>query len=173
MSSLTIVPMHFRDACAFITAHHRHHRPPQGMKFALGVAAPDGVVGVAVVGRPVARLLDDGLTLEVTRTCTDGTRNANSKLYGAAWRAARALGYRRLISYTEAGESGAGLRAAGFVAVAELAPHHGWTRTGRPRRPQERAVARTRWEITRHPDRAADAEPRPEPVLDGPELRAA
>jgi hypothetical protein len=146
--SLAIVPASLREASAFIAAHHRHHRPPQGMKFAVGVAAGRVLVGVAVVGRPVARHLDDGKTLEVTRTCTDGTRNANSKLYGAAWRAARALGYQRLITYTEEGESGASLRAAGFRQTGHLAPHSGWDRPNRSRRPQDRAVTRTRWEQT-------------------------
>ncbi|WP_394814739.1 XF1762 family protein [Streptomyces millisiae] len=100
-SALEIVPVTFRQAKQFIAAHHRHHPPPQGMKVALGVAADDILVGVAVVGRPLARHLDDGRTAEVTRTCTNGTPNANSKLYGAAWRAAKALGYRRLVTYTQ------------------------------------------------------------------------
>ncbi|MFD5321153.1 XF1762 family protein [Streptomyces sp. NPDC127098] len=99
-SALEIVPVTFRQAKQFIATHHRHHPPPQGMKVALGVAADDILVGVAVVGRPLARHLDDGRTAEVTRTCTNGTPNANSKLYGAAWRAAKALGFRRLITYT-------------------------------------------------------------------------
>ncbi|WP_374100946.1 XF1762 family protein [Streptomyces phytophilus] len=98
---LEIVPVTFRQASDFITTHHRHHRPPQGMKFALGVAAGGHLVGAATIGRPLARHLDDGRTAEVTRTCTDGTTNANSALYGAAWRAARALGYLRLITYTQ------------------------------------------------------------------------
>jgi hypothetical protein len=84
--SLVVVPLTFRDACAFIAAHHRHHRPPRGMKFAIGVRDREHLVGVATVGRPVARHLDDGATVEVTRTCTAGARNANSKLYGAARR---------------------------------------------------------------------------------------
>lgn len=147
--TLTVVPVTFRQACAFIAVHHRHHRPPQGMKFALGVAANATVVGVAVVGRPVARHLDDGRTAEVTRSCTDGTPNANSKLYAAAWRAARALGYQRLITYTESSESGASLRAAGFRPAASCAPHRGWDRPSRRRERQDRAVARTRWEIAR------------------------
>ncbi|MEO3852768.1 XF1762 family protein [Streptomyces sp. B8F3] len=98
---LEIVPVTFRQASDFITTHHRHHRPPQGMKFALGVAADGHLVGAATIGRPLARHLDDGRTAEVTRTCTDGTTNANSALYGAAWRAARSLGYLRLITYTQ------------------------------------------------------------------------
>lgn len=110
--SLAVVPISFADACRFIAEWHRHHAPPVGHKFSLGVA--DGTVlrGVAVVGRPVARHLDNGQTLEVTRTATDGTPHVNSMLYGACWRAARELGYRRLVTYTQAGESGVSLRAA-------------------------------------------------------------
>lgn len=117
---LVVIPITFRDACAFVAKHHRHHRPPQGMKFCVAVADDTGEIrGVAIVGRPVARRLDDGWTLEVTRTCTDGTKNANSMLYGAAWRAARALGYRRIVTYTLPEESGASLRAAGWQIVHE------------------------------------------------------
>jgi hypothetical protein len=108
-SRLRIVPVTFRQACAFIAEHHRHHRPPRGMKFAVGVARDGRLVGVATIGRPVARVLDDQRTVEVTRTCTLGDPGANSMLYGAAWRAARALGYHRMITYTQHGESGASL----------------------------------------------------------------
>lgn len=145
---LTIVPVTFRQACAFVAAHHRHHPPPRGMKFALGVAAHGELVGVATVGRPVARHLDDGYTAEVTRTCTDGTPNTNSMLLGAAWRAARAMGYYVLITYTQLDESGASLRAAGFARVAELPAGPGWHRPSRPRRHTSRDhVPRVRWEI--------------------------
>ncbi|WP_233224038.1 XF1762 family protein [Amycolatopsis sp. CA-128772] len=150
--SLTIVPVTFRGACQFIEAHHRHHRPPRGMKFAIGVMSDDGLVGVATAGRPVARHLDDGVTIEVTRTCTVGEPNANSKLYGAAWRAARAMGYRRLITYTQEGESGASLRAAGLQPVAELRPRSGWTTASRPRNSHGvDGVRRTRWEVCAKP----------------------
>lgn len=148
MVTLAIVPASLREAGVFITRHHRHHRPPQGMKFALGVAADRVLVGVAVVGRPVTRYLDDHLTLKVTRSCTDGTPNVNSKLYGAAWRAARAMGYQRLVTYTEEGESGASPRAAGFRPVGVRAPRSGWDRPDRRRTPQTRAVTRIRWEQT-------------------------
>ncbi|WP_018687185.1 XF1762 family protein [Actinokineospora enzanensis] len=151
---LRIVPVSFREVTAFIAAHHRHHRPPRGMKFAIGVERVGQLVGVATVGRPVARLLDDNSTVEVTRTCTLGHHGANSKLYGACWRAARAMGYHRLITYTQHGETGASLRAAGLIAVAELRPRSGWSTPGRPR--QDRGVdgiARVRWEI-----RAGDAD---------------
>ncbi len=110
-------------AKAFISRHHRHNKPPVGHKFSIGLRNDAGeLIGVATAGRPVARHLDDGLTLEVNRTCTTGERNANSALYGAVWRAAKAMGYQRCITYTRADESGASLRAAGFVRVKELPP---------------------------------------------------
>jgi hypothetical protein len=148
MSGLVIVPVTFRQACAFIAAHHRHHRQPQGMKYAVGVAEDGHLVGVAVVGRPVARHLDDGQTVEVTRTCTLGVPNANSMLYGAAWRAAKAMGYRKLITYTQHGETGASLRAAGLQPVAWLRARSGWDSPSRGRYSHGvDGVERIRWEI--------------------------
>lgn len=145
---LHIVPVAFVDACAFVGEHHRHHRRPVGHKFSIGVAAGTQLVGVAIVGRPVARSLQDGLTLEVTRTATDGTANANSALYGAAWRATKALGYRRLITYTQEGETGASLRAAGFRVIAELRPRPGWNMPSRPRQARgTENVQRYLWEV--------------------------
>lgn len=145
---LRLVPVGFSDACAFVAAWHRHHVPPIGHKFSIGVADGDGLLrGVAMVGRPVARHYDDGLTLEVNRTATDGTANANSMLYGAAWRAAKALGYSRLITYTQAGESGASLRAAGWSVVAELNERRGWDTPSRPREGRGvDGIQRTLWE---------------------------
>jgi hypothetical protein len=145
---LRIVPVRFTDACAFIALHHRHHRPPIGMKFCLGVATADGLLrGVAIVGRPVARHLNNGFTLEVNRTATDGTPNANSALYGAAWRACKALGYTRLITYTQAGESGASLRGAGWRIVAQRRASAGWDRAARPRTDRGTDhIARTLWD---------------------------
>lgn len=146
--NLHLVPVRFRDAAAFVSMWHRHHQPPVGMVFAVGVADDDNVLrGVAIVGRPVARLFDNGQTLEVNRTATDGTRNANSMLYGAAWRAAKALGYTRLITYTQANESGASLRAAGWRVVAERRAHPGWDRPSRPRHQTgTEGIPRTLWE---------------------------
>ena len=127
MSRLTVLPITQKDAAAFITAHHRHHEPTRGQKFCLGVCDDLGVLrGVAVVGRPIARRFDDGLTAEVRRTCTDGTPNANSCLYGACWRVAAAMGYRRLVTYTQAGETGASLTAAGWVKVRDLPARKSW-----------------------------------------------
>lgn len=125
--SLTIVPLTFRAAGAFVAEYHRHNKPPRGTKFCLGVCDSEGVLrGVAMVGRPVARHFDDGLTAEVNRTCTDGYPNANSALYGAAWRAAQAMGYRRLVTYTQADEPGSSLTAAGWVKVRDLPARKGW-----------------------------------------------
>jgi hypothetical protein len=146
--SLHLVPVGFRDAAAFVAMWHRHNRPPVGCKFCIGVADEHGVLrGVAVVGRPVARLFDNGQTPEVTRTATDGTPNANSMLYGAAWRAAKALGWTRLITYTHAVETGTSLRAAGWRVVAQRPANPGWSRPSRPRNANgTEHMPRTLWE---------------------------
>jgi hypothetical protein len=149
-SRLTVVPVTFDIACGFVEMWHRHHQPPVGHKFSLGMASEDGVLrGVAIVGRPVARHFDNGQTLELTRSATDGSPNVNSALYAAAWRAAKALGWRRLISYTQAGESGSSLRAAGWRVIAERPAKPGWDRPSRPRdlNGTER-IARTLWEAS-------------------------
>ena len=131
--SLLIVPIDFAEANAFVEKFHRHHKPVVGCKFCVAVATDGGeIVGVAIVGRPVARMLDTGWTLEVNRLCTDGTRNACSMLYSAAWRAARALGYKRLITYTLPVEGGASLRAANWKEIG-AAGGGNWDRVSRPR----------------------------------------
>ena len=130
---LELQPISFGDACAFIAAHHRHNQPPVGWKFGMAVNDGVGVVGVCVVSRPVARHCDDGWTLEVVRCCTDGTSNACSMLYGAAWRAAKALGYRRLITYTLKSEGGATMRATGWRCVGERKGERSWSAPSRPR----------------------------------------
>ena len=127
-----IIPINLDEANAFVAQYHRHHQPVPGAKFCIGVSEHDAVCGVVIVGRPVARMLDDGWTLEVTRSCTDGTRNANSMLYGAAWRATKAMGYRRLITYTLPEESGASLRAVGWRCLGERGGGP-WSRASRPR----------------------------------------
>ena len=147
--NLRIVPVALGDAQTFIEAWHRHNQPPIGHKFSIGVASGSTLVGVATVGRPVARHFDDGLTLEVTRTATDGTPNANSMLYGAAWRAAKALGYGRLITYTQGDETGTSLRAAGWRVVAERKARKGWDVPSRPRdNGSYLSTVRTLWETT-------------------------
>ena len=148
--SLRLVPVQFSDAAAFVGMHHRHHKPPTGHKFSVGVANDaDVLVGVAMVGRPVARYMDDGMTLEVNRTATDGTNNANSMLYGAAARVTFGLGYTRLITYTQQGESGASLRAASWRIVAERPARRGWSTPSRKRDDNGvDGIARTLWEVT-------------------------
>ncbi|MCL1994862.1 MAG: hypothetical protein FWG63_01490 [Defluviitaleaceae bacterium] len=100
--SMYIYPISLKEAKAFVSLHHRHNDPPHGHKFSIGLMNNDGsLIGVVVVSRPIARANDDGQTVEITRCCVlDGQRNANSKLYAAAIRAARAMGYRRIITYT-------------------------------------------------------------------------
>ena len=149
--SLEIVPVTFRQACAFVAEHHRHHKPPRGMKFCLAVAADGVIVGVTIAGRPVARAFDDGRTLEVNRTCTDGTHNANSMMYAAAWKVAQGLGYHRLVTYTQDGESGASLRGAGWRIVAQRSPRPGWAESSVVLRDMRDpvgsgGVARTLWQ---------------------------
>lgn len=160
---MEIRPISLREAQAFIARHHRHNDPPRGHKFSVALYIDDALAGVACAGRPVAKALDNGLTLEVNRTCTDGAKNANSMLYGAVWRAARAMGYRKCVTYTRADESGASLRAAGWVREEELDARPDWTTSSVKHRavrdPAQRAlfdakkqtghVRRVRWSISR------------------------
>lgn len=147
--SLELQPITFSEAKEFIRQHHRHHLPPQGWKD--GVAVNDGekVVGVIVLGRPVARHYDDGNTLEVTRCCTDGTPNACSFLYAAAWRLARAKGYGRLLTYTRWDESGSSLRAAGWRVLGERKARS-WAEASvsRPRVDKSEPYQRMLWEAS-------------------------
>lgn len=142
---LTITPISLREANAFVAQHHRHHKPVQGAKFAVAAAEGDAVRGVAIIGRPVSRVLDDGWTLEVNRCCTDGTRNACSMLYSAAWRAARAMGYRRLITYTLPEEGGTSLKAAGWKLLG-AAGGGSWNTPSRPRVDTAPTQKKLRWE---------------------------
>lgn len=129
---MTIVPIFQDEAFAFISQHHRHHRKPVGSIFQIAASCEGKIVGVAIVGRPIARGNDNGFTAEVTRLCTDGTANACSKLYGACWRAAREMGYMRLITYILAEEPGISLHAAGWRLVGERGGGT-WSTPSRPR----------------------------------------
>lgn len=130
---MKIVPLHFRQACAFVNRHHRHHCVPQGHKLSVGLCVGDRIVGVATCGRPVSRVLDNGSTLEVTRLCTDGTPNACTKLYGACARIAREMGYEKIITYTLDTEPGTTLRAAGWHCEGKAGGIN-WNAPGRPRK---------------------------------------
>lgn len=129
---LTHVRISLEEANAFVAAHHRHHKPVVGHLFSLGAALGDAIVGIAIIGRPVSRFRDDGLTAEVTRLCTDGTKNACSFLYGASARAAFALGFKRIGTYILASEPGVSLTAAGWRKIAET-PGRSWSVPSRPR----------------------------------------
>ncbi|MFI6900270.1 XF1762 family protein [Nonomuraea sp. NPDC050394] len=167
---LRFVPVNFRQACAFVNTWHRHLRPPRGHVFSIGVAGTTTrtLHGVAIVGRPVARMYDNGHTLEITRSATDGTPNVGSMLFGRARTITYGLGFDRLITYNHAtihgplcpnscthgsceavrlGESGSSLRGAGWRIIAQRPPHAGWDRPSRPRDTYgSEGVARTLWE---------------------------
>lgn len=120
------------EANAFVEAHHRHHKPVVGHLFSVGAVLGEKIVGVAIVGRPVSRRRDDGVTAEVTRLCTDGTRNACSFLYGACARATFALGFKRIGTYILASEPGTSLTATGWRMIGET-PGRSWSVPSRPR----------------------------------------
>jgi len=141
---IEIVPVGLKQAGQFVGELHRHHGEPRGHKFSIGVAQGDTLVGVAITGRPVSRKLDNGFNAEVTRLCTDGTKNACSMLYGAAARAAKAQGYRKIYTYILASESGDSLRAAGWVCEG---PAGGgtWSRSDRARVDSHPIEPKIRW----------------------------
>ena len=142
---LTLKPVSLKEANAFVSHHHRHHKPVRGHKFSLGCMADGQLAGVAITGRPVSRYLDDGLTLEVNRLCTNGTPNACSFLYGAAARVAKAMGYRKIITYILDTEDGTSLRAAGWTCMG-LAGGKEWTGKRKPSEPIYPAQMKFRYE---------------------------
>ncbi len=144
---MELKPITVRAASVFVAEHHRHHDPPRGAKFCLAAWHAGQLVGVAMVGRPVSRMLDNGMTAEVIRVATDGTRNACSFLYGASKRAAQALGYRKVITYTLPEESGASLRAVGWARLG-VAGGGSWSRRSRPRIDKAPMQEKIRWEAT-------------------------
>lgn len=145
--SLHLVRVDWQTARAFCRSWHRHHsKPPPGHYFHCACADDELLVGVAIAGRPVAQAFDNGVTVEVNRTVTNGYKNANSMLYGAVARVAFALGFERVVTYTEEGESGASLRACGYRVVAERPARGGWNSPSRPREPGRDHMPRTLWE---------------------------
>lgn len=148
---LIAIPMKLAEACDFVSNFHRHNKPPAGGVFSVGVSDGEKLVGVAIVGRPVSRHLDNGETLEVTRCCVvdDAPKGSCSFLYGRCWQAAKALGWRKLITYTLQSESGASMRGAGWKCVAELKGTDGAGWQNRPGREWQEVVgqAKFRWEV--------------------------
>lgn len=145
-------PITLRAAQGFVNENHRHNEAPQGHKFSIGLWIDDKLTGVVIVGRPIAKANDDGLTAELTRCCVlDGQMNANSLLYAAAWRAAKAMGYKRMITYTLPIESGSNLKAAGFIPVAHTRTSpKGWNTPRRQREVPDKYTKgeKIRWEIS-------------------------
>lgn len=148
--SLHLVPISLAQANEHVAAWHRHNEPVLQCVFRVGAADDDGVLrAVAIAEYPKARGNVDGDTIEITRVASDGTHNACSLLYGACARAAFALGYRRVITYTQAEESGSSPRAAGFRVIASRPPRKGWHTASRPRDDSNyRSVQRQLWEKT-------------------------
>ena len=152
---LELCPITIQDAKLFVSCYHRHHQPPASGLFAVAVHREGAIVGVAIVGRPVARGNQDGWTAEVTRLATDGTKNACSILYGAAWRACRALGYRRLVTYTLASEPGTSLKAVGWRCIGKVHARS-WNCKSRPRIDHSPLQEKLKWEA---PMRKMGADP--------------
>lgn len=146
MATLVMVPLGRDEANAYVERYHRHHGRVQGCKFACGAMAPDGTLhGVAIVGRPVSKELDDGWTMEVVRLAADGTAHVCSKLYAACWRAGRAIGFTRGITYILASEPGTSLRAAGWTPQADV-KGRSWSRPKRGRVDKHPTTDKVRWE---------------------------
>lgn len=146
--SLEIRPCILREANAYVAQHHRHNMPTNGHKWSLACYDGDRLCGVAIAGQPVARKLDDGRTIEIRRVCTDGTRNACSILYGACCRVAKAMGYKRIITYTLVSEPGTSLKASGFQCAGE-AGGVSWDMPSRPRAVEQITMFGT---IRKYPD---------------------
>ncbi len=131
---LELTPVSLAEANRFVELFHRHHKKVTGHKFSVGCSLNGKLVGVVIVGRPVSRYLDDGRTLEVNRLCTLGVKNACSILYAAAARAAKAMGYSKIITYILESENGSSLRAAGWECAGSAGGKQ-WTGTRKPPAP--------------------------------------
>jgi len=130
------IPITLTDANAFVKKHHRHSIPTRGHKFSVGCELEGVLVGVAICGRPIARLADTGRTLEILRVATDGTKHANSFLYGLVKRIARQFGFDKIITYTLESESGSSLRAVGAKPESKVRAAE-WSRPSRGRQSQK------------------------------------
>lgn len=141
---LRVVPLTLKQLNAFVTEHHRHHKPVRGHRFSLGAMLDDNLVGACSVGRPVARGCDPYMTAEVTRLVTDGTRNACSILYAAAARACAAMGFHKIQTYILDSEPGTSLKASGWAYEADTYGRE-WKHTAGPRRTDQPNCAKRRW----------------------------
>ena len=142
---MKIVPITLKAANAFVTQYHRHHKASVGHKFSIGLSEDDVLIGVAIMGRPVARGSDNGFTIEVARLCTNGAKNACSMLYQAAARSSKELGYNKIQTYILQIESGTSLKASGWKMEAVTAGGQ-WKHTdGKERRTDQPTMPKQRW----------------------------
>lgn len=132
---MKVIPVTYKQASEFVNLYHRHHSASQGCKFCIGLVGEgeNNLIGVAICGRPVARKLDDGFTLEINRVCTLGAKNSCSMLYGACCRIAKAMGYKKIITYILESENGASLRASNFLLENENCGGTEWTSERKPK----------------------------------------
>ena len=154
---LRAMPLDLDEANALVNQWHRHHGPVPGARFSIGALYEDKIVGCIIVGRPIARMEQDGWTIEILRCATDGTKNACSFLYRAAWRAAREMGYRRGVTRTLPEEGGASLRGAGWTLLG-LSGGGSWSRPSRPRIDKHPLQQKLLWEV--RDGHAVDESPR-------------
>jgi len=131
---LKIIPLHIRQANEFVKEHHRHNKPVVGGKICIGALKDNKLVGVAIAGRPLSRMLDKGKQLEIYRVCTDGTKNANSFLYSRIKRIAQLMGYEKVYTYTLQRESGASLRAIGATIDKSVEHQRQWNNSEKVKR---------------------------------------
>jgi hypothetical protein len=143
-----IVPVTFAQANSFVAMFHRHNQKVLSAKLYIGLMHDDELIGVAIAGRPVARMLDDGATLEITRVCVkDGYPNANSMLYGRIKKIAMLMGYKRVVTYTLKKEAQSSLLAIGAVPHEASKPRQ-WTTPSRQRyQSQIYNEPKLRWEL--------------------------
>jgi len=130
---MEVKPIELAIANGFTLKHHRHHLPVYRAKWNIGCYKDEKLIGIATCGRPVSRYLDDGLTLEIRRVTTNGTKNACSKLYSACARIAKEMGYNKIITYILMSENGASLKASGFQLEKEGVGGYSWLSNNRKR----------------------------------------
>ena len=152
---LRVVPLPLAEANQVVDAIHRHHKPVLRHRFSLACIDQDGKVrGVAICGRPVARMVDSSMVLEVAGVATDGTSNACSCLLGACARTAKAMGFAQIQTYTLPEEGGASLRGAGWERIRDTRPRGPWKHSdGKPRDGGVRTASKTLWRKELNPFR--------------------
>lgn len=144
---MIIIPITFKQAKKFVNKNHSHHIAPVGWKFGVGIQEKNKLIGVGIAGRPVSRMLDDGYTIEITRCCTNASKkNIASMIYGSLARAAKALGYKRCITYTLESEKGTSLKASNWKKAKEV-KGRSWNCLSRKREDKHPLCNKIRWEI--------------------------